>query len=41
MSHPKFELKFLGVHVSAEGVLGIIAVLMLVGGLMAFYVFRA
>lgn len=41
MSDPKFELKFFGVHVSAEGMLGIFAVLVLVAMLMAFYVFRA
>jgi len=41
MSEPKFELKFLGVHISAEGILGIFAVLLLVAMLMVFYVFRA
>ena len=37
MSDPKFELKFLGVHVSAQGVVGIVAAVMIVGMVMVFY----
>lgn len=37
MSDPKFELKIWGIHVSAQGVVGICAAVVLVAMVMVFY----